>query len=87
MSLADLRVLLALTRADPAGMGGSAMLDAYHNQRHWEVQARVTGIDALNRASMMGDPALRDLRATALNALYAVAPVRRTLMKAGLGVR
>ena len=31
--------------------------------------------------------ALRDLRATALNALYAVAPVRRTLMKAGLGVR
>ena len=87
MSLADLRVLLSLTRADPAGMGGSAMLDAYHNQRHWEVQARVTGIDALNRASMMGDPALRDLRATALNALYAVAPVRRTLMKAGLGVR
>jgi 2-octaprenyl-6-methoxyphenol hydroxylase len=63
------------------------MLDAYHNQRHWEVQARVTGIDALNRASMMGDPALRDLRATALNVLYAVAPVRRTLMKAGLGVR
>ncbi len=87
MSLADLRVLVSLTLADPAGMGGSAMLDAYHNQRHGEVQARVTGIDALNRASMMGDPALRDLRATALNALYAVAPVRRTLMKAGLGVR
>ena len=87
MSLADLRVLLSLTQADPAGMGGAAMLDAYHKQRHWEVQARITGIDALNRASMMGDPALRDLRATALNALYAVAPVRRTLMKAGLGVR
>ena len=87
MSLADLRVLLSLTLADPAGMGGAAMLDAYHTQRHWEVQARITGIDALNRASMMGDPALRDLRATALNALYAVAPVRRTLMKAALGVR
>ena len=87
MSLADLRVLLSLTLADPAGMGGAAMLDAYHKQRHWEVQARITGIDALNRASMMGDPALRDLRATALNALYAVAPVRRTLMKAGLGVK
>jgi 2-octaprenyl-6-methoxyphenol hydroxylase len=87
MSLADLRVLLSLTLADPAGMGGAAMLDAYHKQRHWEVQARITGIDALNRASMMGGPALRDLRATALNALYSVAPVRRTLMKAGLGVR
>jgi 2-octaprenyl-6-methoxyphenol hydroxylase len=87
MSLADLRVLLSLALADPAAMGGAAMLDAYHKQRHWQVQARITGIDALNRASMLGDPALRTLRATALNALYSVAPVRRTLMKAGLGVR
>jgi 2-octaprenyl-6-methoxyphenol hydroxylase len=47
----------------------------------------VTGIDALNRASMMGAQGLRDLRATALNALYSVAPVRKTLMRAGLGVR
>ena len=49
--------------------------------------ARVTGIDALNRASMMGGQSLRDLRATALNALYSVAPVRKTLMRAGLGLR
>ena len=63
------------------------MLDAYHRRRHLEVQARVTGIDALNRASMMARPGLRDLRAGALNALYSVAPVRKTLMKAGLGVR
>ena len=87
MSLADLRELLALCQTDPAGLGSAKMLDAYHRKRHLEVQARVTGIDALNRASMMGDPALRDLRATALNALYSVAPVRKTLMRAGLGVR
>jgi 2-octaprenyl-6-methoxyphenol hydroxylase len=87
MSLADLRELLALCEADPTGLGSAKMLDAYHRKRHLEVQARVTGIDALNRASMMGDPALRDLRATALNALYSVAPVRKTLMRAGLGVR
>jgi len=35
----------------------------------------------------MGTQPLRDLRATALNALYGAAPVRKTLMKAGLGVR
>lgn len=87
MSLADLRELMALCQADPAGIGSTAMLDAYHRKRHLEVQARVTGIDALNRASMMGDPALRNLRATALNALYSIAPVRKTLMRAGLGVR
>ena len=63
------------------------MLDAYHRARHFDITARLTGIDALNRASMMGGQALRDLRATALNALYSVAPVRKTLMRAGLGVR
>ena len=87
MSLADLRVLLDLAETDRDAIGSAAMLATYHRKRHWEVQARVTGIDALNRASMMGAQGLRDLRATALNALYSVAPVRKTLMRAGLGVR
>ncbi|GAB1479993.1 UbiH/UbiF family hydroxylase [Paracoccaceae bacterium] len=87
MSLADLAALLDLATAHPADLGSRAMLDAYHRKRHLEVQARVAGIDALNRASMLGDPAMRDLRAAALNALYSLAPVRKTLMKAGLGVR
>ena len=87
MSLADLRVLMELAGTDPAGLGAVKMLDSYHRRRHLEVEARVTGIDALNRASMMGAEPLRDLRAAALNTLYSVAPVRRTLMKAGLGVR
>jgi 2-octaprenyl-6-methoxyphenol hydroxylase len=87
MSLADLTVLLDLAEADRAALGDAKMLDSYHRRRHLEVQARVTGIDALNRASMMGAQGLRDLRASALNALYSVAPVRKTLMRAGLGLR
>lgn len=87
MSLADLRCLLDLAEADRENIGSAPMLAAYHRQRHLDVQTRVTGIDALNRASMMGAQGLRDLRATALNALYSVAPVRKTLMRAGLGVR
>ena len=63
------------------------MLDAYHRSRHLDVTARVTGIDALNRASMMQGQGLRDLRAGALNAAYSLAPLRKTLMKAGLGLR
>lgn len=86
MSLADLRVLLDLALADPAGLGGQKMLAAYERARHAETALRVTGIDALNRASMLGAQGLRDLRAGALDALYSVAPVRRTLMRAGLGV-
>ena len=85
MSLADLRVLLALVQDNQADIGTPAMLDRYHRTRHWEVQARIMGIDALNRASMASDQSLRDLRAGALNAFYSLGPVRKTLMRAGLG--
>ncbi|WP_096784988.1 UbiH/UbiF family hydroxylase [Rhodobacter sp. CZR27] len=87
MSLADLRVLLQLAADHKADLGNAGMLDAYHRRRHWEVQARIAGIDVLNRASMAGEPAWRDLRAKLLDAMYGSAPVRRTLMRAGLGVR
>jgi 2-octaprenyl-6-methoxyphenol hydroxylase len=87
MSLADLACLLELALADPSRLGDAKMLDAYQRRRHPDVQARVIGIDALNRASMLGDQGLRDLRAAALNTLYSLAPLRKTLMKAGLGLR
>lgn len=87
MSLADTRVLLELANANPANLGSAKMLETYNRRRWTEVKARVTGIDLLNRASMLGAPGLRDLRASALNALYSVAPVRKTLMRAGLGAR
>ncbi|AWB49018.1 UbiH/UbiF family hydroxylase [Gemmobacter aquarius] len=87
MSIADLNALLSLATANRDDIGSAPMLDAYHRARHLDITTRITGIDALNRASMMGGQALRDLRATALDALYSVAPLRKTLMRAGLGVR
>ena len=84
MSLADLTALLDLMGPDP---GDSAALDAYARARRPEALARLIGIDALNRASMMRLRPLRDLRAAALGGLYALAPVRRTMMRAGLGLR
>jgi 2-octaprenyl-6-methoxyphenol hydroxylase len=83
-SLADLACLLDLAQPD---LGSAQMLETYHRRRHPQVLARALGIDALNRAAMLGLPPLRDLRAAALNALYALKPVRQTLMKTGLGVR
>ncbi len=85
MSLGDLRVLLELAQQAPTELGNTAMLRKYNRRRHGEVRARVMGIDLLNRAAMGGAPPLRDARAGALNALYAIAPLRRTLMRAGLG--
>lgn len=87
MSLADLSALLDLAVASPASLGSAEMLAAFERKRHLEVKARLAGVDLLNRTSMLGEPFLRDLRASALNALYSLGPVRKTLMKAGLGVR
>lgn len=87
MSLGDLRALLDLAEAAPDQLGGPGMLDSYHRKRHLEIRTRVTGIDLLNRASQLHAQPLRDARAMGLNAIYSLAPVRRTLMQLGLGAR
>ncbi|PSL18864.1 UbiH/UbiF family hydroxylase [Shimia abyssi] len=87
MSLGDMRVLLDLAKANPAQLGDAAMLDSYHRKRFTEVKLRVKGIDLLNRTSMVSAQPLRDARAMGLNALYSMAPVRKTLMQMGLGAR
>lgn len=87
MSLADTATLLSLAQARPDGLGDQQMLDAYHKARYNDIALRVQGIDLLNRASQLRAPLLRDARAAALNALYAMTPVRKTLMQMGLGVR
>lgn len=87
MSLADLTALLDLAESHRADPGTAAVLAAYHRARHLDVQTRVLGIDLLNRASQIGAQPLRDLRAATLDAMYSIAPVRKTLMRAGIGVR
>ena len=87
MSLGDLQCLLDLASDAPGELGSAKMLAAYHKARHSEIGLRVRGIDMLNRASMVEAPLLRDARAMGLNALYSLAPVRKTLMQMGLGTR
>jgi len=83
MSLSDLAVLLDLAREHD--VGSREMLDAYHKARHGDVKMRVHGIDALNRASMSDAPMLQELRIAGIKALYEAKPIRRGLMKLGLG--
>ncbi|TGN45758.1 UbiH/UbiF family hydroxylase [Paracoccus liaowanqingii] len=81
MSLADLSALLDLSREDP---GSPASLARYDRTRRPEAQARLMGIDALNRASQVQARPLRDLRAAALGGLHSLPPLRRLMMRAGL---
>jgi len=87
MSLNDLGTLLELAVKHRTDLGGRAMLDAYQKARHTDVRLRIKGIDALNRASIAGNPMIHDLRAAGIKALYGAAPIRRKLMQMGLGAR
>lgn len=87
MSLADLACLRDLAAAMPDALGSAEMLATYQRRRHADVKLRVKGIDLLNRASQAENPLLRDLRAKGVEALYGAAPVRKTLMKIGLGAK
>lgn len=86
MSLTDLACLLDLTtgRDDP---GAANLLDTYQRKRHADVKLRVTGVDALNRASIGGLPLVHDLRRLGIKALHDLSPIRRQAMLMGLGVR
>jgi 2-octaprenyl-6-methoxyphenol hydroxylase len=87
MSLRDLSTLLELARAWPDDLGGQRMLDQYARKRHPDIKLRVAGIDALNRASIAGNPAFQAMRTKGIETLYGIAPVRKTLMQMGLGAR
>ena len=87
MSLADMACLLDLATASPDTLGSAEMLAKYHRARHTDIMLRVKGVDMLNRASQAENPLLRDLRAKGVEALYGVAPLRKTLMKMGLGAK
>src|SRR5690606_6568426 len=85
MSFGDLRLLLDLANAAPEQLGSRAMLDTYHRRRYPDIRTRVLGINLLNHCSMLEAQPLRDLRASGLNALHGLTPLRKTLMRLGLG--
>ncbi|MBF9034258.1 UbiH/UbiF family hydroxylase [Rhodobacterales bacterium HKCCE2091] len=85
MSLADIATLCDLAAAAPGDLGSPTMLDSYARRRRPDLAARVAGIDALNRASMAGAEPLRQARARATALLHDIAPLRRGVMRLGLG--
>ncbi|WP_179380593.1 FAD-dependent monooxygenase [Jannaschia marina] len=83
-SLRDIATLRDLcARGD---IGSDAMTAAYARARRGDVTLRMTGIDILNRTSIAAMLPARALRARGVAALHDIAPVRRGLMRLGLGV-
>lgn len=85
MSLGDIEALSGIAAKTSDRLGSREMLGQYQRDRWPEIAARVSGVDALNRASMADAAILRDARMQGLRALHAVPPVRKALMRTGLG--
>lgn len=83
-SLRDIAVLRDL--CSKGDIGSDAMLDAYARARRTDVAVRMTGIDLLNRTSIAGAAPVQAARSRGVAALHDIAPIRRGLMRLGLGV-
>ena len=83
--IAALRDLIVAARDGGRDIGGSALLETYNRKRHAIVQTRSVGIDILNRAAMTDAPMLQHLRRAGLKTIFGTTPVRRSLMRLGLG--
>lgn len=83
-SLNDLAALLkAIDGAEDPG--SDTVLTAYARARRTDIAARVAAIDLFNRVTRSGLPALQSLRLTGLKAVYDATPVRKAVMRAGMG--
>ncbi|MEL6169763.1 MAG: FAD-dependent monooxygenase [Pseudomonadota bacterium] len=82
-SLADIAVLAEL--ATPDGLGAEAMLAAYSRARMGDILARTAAVDLLNRVCKSGAAPVQRLRQLGLQATHDIGPLRRTIMRAGLG--
>ncbi|WP_417254906.1 FAD-dependent monooxygenase [Celeribacter sp.] len=84
-SLNDLAELLTLSENHRGDLGGQEMLDAFAKTRHRDIAARAKVVDLFNRVVRSEDEILRTVRLLGLKAVHDLRPVRRKVMKAGLG--
>jgi len=84
-SLQDVSCLARIAADDPAALGTRGMLEAYAAERAGDIHLRARAIDAFNRICRSGEAPLQALRLAGLKAVHDVAPLRRAVMKAGLG--
>lgn len=84
-SLNDVRALLDAAIRDPAALGTRQFLDAYAKARQRDVAARAKVIDAYNRLCRSDAGPAQALRSFGLKLVHDIAPVRRAIMRAGMG--
>ena len=85
MSLLDIKTILELAKKSPNSVGDENMVREYHNIRINDLRKRVSGISILNQISISENQIAQDIRVLGLKALHEIKPIRKSLMKLGLG--
>lgn len=84
-SLADVTTLVRIAAEVPGALGTAPMLDRYARAREGDIRARAAVIDLSNRVCRSGEAPVQAIRLAGLKAVYDLAPLRRAVMRAGLG--
>src|SRR5262249_15546467 len=81
------RVIACAIEARAAGrdIGGTETLRAYERARRADIAFRTGAVDSLNRALLTRFAPLDVLRGAGLSALSSIPPLRRLVMRVGLG--
>jgi 2-octaprenyl-6-methoxyphenol hydroxylase len=90
LGLRDVEAMVACAvdaRAEGRDIGGRETLRAYERARRADIALRTGAVDGLNRALLTHFAPLDFLRGAGLSALASIAPLRRLVMRAGLGPR
>ncbi len=86
-SLNDLIELAALAEAHRGDLGSPGMMHAYEKARKPDIDRRARVIDLFNRVARSGEAPLQALRLAGLKTVHDITPLRKGVMRAGLGPR
>jgi 2-octaprenyl-6-methoxyphenol hydroxylase len=84
LGLRDVAHLVDCIEAAAGDPGSAAVLSAYTARRRADITLRTGAVDLLNRSLLSGFAPVDALRSSGLIALAAIAPLRRSLMRAGV---
>ena len=84
-SLSDIAALRNLASDRPQDLGNPGFLAEYAKRRARDIQLRANAIDLYNRVCRSSDPPVQSLRSLGLRLAHDIAPLRRGIMRAGLG--
>lgn len=84
-SLNDLAALLEAAMANQTDPGAPQVLARYAKVRETDIAARARVIDLFNRITRSGEVPLQSLRLAGLKLVHDLRPLRRGVMRAGLG--